>query len=129
MVDIVTYFRVRTCTKVSTILVLSAQKTSTMKMTITGSLGNIGWCLATQLIAKGHQVTVISHSSQRIEAIRTLDADPAIGSIEDADFLASAFEGADAVFLMIPPRFDSVDTRVYMRSVADAYFDAISRAG
>jgi len=98
-------------------------------MTITGSLGNIGRSLATQLIAKGHQLTVISHTPDRAASIRALGANPAIGSIEDADFLASAFEGADAVFLMIPPRFDAVDTRGYMRSVANAYANALTRAG
>lgn len=98
-------------------------------MTITGSLGNIGRELSSQLIAKGHQVTVVSHSPERAEAISALGAKPAIGSIEDANFVANAFAGADAVFLMIPPRFDAVDTRGYMRSVANAYFAAISRSG
>jgi len=98
-------------------------------MTITGSLGNIGRSLVTLLIAKGHEVTVISHSPERADAIRALAAVPAIGSIEDVNFLANAFAGADAVFLMIPPRFDAADTRGYMLSVADAYVAALSSSG
>lgn len=98
-------------------------------MTITGSLGNIGRELAARLIAKGHQVTVISHDPNRAEAIRTIGAQPAIGSVEDADFLTRAFTGADAVYLMIPPRFDATNTRVYMTTVAGAYANALTQAG
>ncbi len=44
-----------------------------MKITLTGSLGNISLPLAQQLIAGGHIVTIVSHNPERIKAIEALD--------------------------------------------------------
>lgn len=100
-----------------------------MNITITGSLGNISQPLAEQLIAKGHQVTVISHNPERAQAIEQLQAIPAIGSIEDAHFLLKAFNNADAVYTMIPPNYHTTDIRAYMKAVGDRYARAIAQAG
>ena len=71
-----------------------------MKIVITGSLGNIGKPLTKLLIAKGHQVIVISSKPERMQEIKELGAIPAIGTIQDVEFLAETFTGADAVYLM-----------------------------
>jgi len=98
-----------------------------MKITITGSLGNIGQRLTSQLTSKGHEVTVISHSPERAAAISALRAIPAIGLVNDQDFLQRAFAGADAVFTMIPPHYTDVIN--YMKTVGDHYAAAIAAAG
>ncbi|PTT38702.1 NAD-dependent dehydratase, partial [Chryseobacterium sp. HMWF028] len=74
-----------------------------MKIIITGSLGNVAKPLAQQLIAEGHNITVISSSDARKQDIESMGATPAIGSITDVQFLTQTFEGADAVFVMTPP--------------------------
>lgn len=74
-----------------------------MKITISGSLGNIGKPLVKKLTDSGHQVTVISSTSDRSSEIEQLGAKPAIGSVNDAAFLKTAFDGADAIFAMTPP--------------------------
>lgn len=74
-----------------------------MKIIVTGSLGNTGKPLTQQLIAEGHDITVISNSESRKSEIQSLGATAAIGSITDVDFLVKTFEGADAVFVMTPP--------------------------
>ena len=74
-----------------------------MKITISGSLGNIGKHLTEKLIAAGHNVTVISSNTERKTPIEALGAQAAIGSVSDAAFLKKAFAGADAVFAMTPP--------------------------
>ncbi|EEI92489.1 TrkA N-terminal domain protein [Sphingobacterium spiritivorum ATCC 33300] len=74
-----------------------------MKITITGSLGNIGRFLTEKLLQSGHHVTVVSHSKDRKPEIERLGADAAIGSISDVVFLRNAFKDADAVFAMTPP--------------------------
>lgn len=74
-----------------------------MKVTITGSLGNISKSLTTELIQKGHEVTVISSNPSKQEEIESLGATAAIGSLEDTAFLTRAFKGADSVYTMIPP--------------------------
>ncbi|MDR6404455.1 MULTISPECIES: NAD(P)H-binding protein [Chryseobacterium] len=74
-----------------------------MKIVITGSLGNVAKPLAQQLIAAGHNITVISSNESKKSEIETLGAKAAIGSITDLNFLVKTFEGADAAFLMTPP--------------------------
>lgn len=74
-----------------------------MKIIVTGSLGNTAKPLAKQLIAEGHDITVVSSSEAKKAEIESLGAKAAIGSITDINFLVQAFEGADAVFTMTPP--------------------------
>lgn len=100
-----------------------------MKIIITGSLGNISRPLAQELIAKGHNVTVISRSSDKQEAITTLGAKAAIGSVEDAAFLKEAFAGADAIYAMTPPNFAATDMIGYYRNTAAAYAEAVQSTG
>jgi uncharacterized protein YbjT (DUF2867 family) len=71
-----------------------------MKIIVTGSLGHISKPLTEELVGKGHSVTVISSKSERQKDIEALGAKAAIGTMEDADFLAATFKGADAVYVM-----------------------------
>ena len=104
-----------------------------MKITLTGSLGHISKSLTQELVQKGHDVTVISHSPERQKDIEALDAKAAIGSIEDAAFLTKAFQGADVVYTMITGanfRSDpNIDLMAQVRSVASNYVQAIQNSG
>ena len=72
-----------------------------MKITVLGSLGNINRHYLPRLIADGHDVTIISSSSDRIADIEALGAKPAVGSNQDVDFLTRTFTGSDVIYLMI----------------------------
>lgn len=72
-----------------------------MKITVLGSLGNINRYYIPRLIAEGHDVTVITSSSDRIADIEALGAQSVVGSNRDVDFLTRAFTGSDVVYLMI----------------------------
>jgi len=100
-----------------------------MKITVTGSLGNISKPLATQLVKAGHQVTVVSSTPNKAEAIKALGAIPAIGSVDDIAFLTEAFKGADAIYTMIPNNFGAANYRQYIGSVGKNYAEAIQAAG
>lgn len=100
-----------------------------MKITVTGSLGNISKPLTEILIKAGHQVTVISSSEDKRQAIEALGATAAIGSISDAAFLTQAFTGADAVYTMVPPNFAAPDFRAYANATGKNYAAAIQAAG
>lgn len=71
-----------------------------MKIIVTGSLGNISKPLTKELVSKGHDVTVISTSSERQSEIEALGAKAAIGSMENVDFLTETFKGSDVVYAM-----------------------------
>ena len=100
-----------------------------MKIIITGSLGHIGKPLSKELAEKNHDVIVISSKEERRKDIENLGATAAIGSLEDVDFLVQTFTGADAVFAMVPPKYDEIDTVLYYRRLADKYAEAIKNAG
>lgn len=96
-----------------------------MKYVITGSLGHISQPVVKNLIAAGHAVTVISSNENKKAEIEALGAIAAIGSVSDLAFVKKSFNGADAVYLMIPPNFASNDFAAYQRNVADVYVKAI----
>jgi uncharacterized protein YbjT (DUF2867 family) len=101
-----------------------------MKIILTGSLGHIGKPLAQNLIAQGHDITVISSNAERQPHIEALGAQAAIGNIEDTDFLIRAFFGADAVFCMIPPAgFEEPDRVMHYEKVANHYLTAVQETG
>jgi uncharacterized protein YbjT (DUF2867 family) len=100
-----------------------------MKIIVTGSLGNISKPLAKQLIANGHNVTVISSDANKVNEIEALGAKAAVGSISDVDFLAQTFAGADAIYTMIPPNFAATNYRKYVGDSGKTYAEAIKKAG
>lgn len=100
-----------------------------MKITLTGSLGNISKLLAQQLIAEGHQVTLISSNPENAKAIEALGATAAIGSVSDVGFLTRTFTGADAVYTMVPPHFAAENVRRHIADTGRNYVEAIKKSG
>lgn len=99
-----------------------------MKIVITGSLGNVAKALTQQLLAAGHDLTVISSTEARKQDIETLGATAAIGSITDVDFLTQTFEGADAVFVMTPPAISTANIVENTTQAGKNYAEALKRA-
>lgn len=103
-----------------------------MKITITGSLGHIGKEVTKELVKKGHTVTVISSNSERQKDIESIGAIPAIGFLEDGEFITTSFTGSDVVFCMVPPAnyFDhNLDLVEYYRKIGTNYAKAIKLTG
>lgn len=73
-----------------------------MNYVLTGAAGNITRQLAKQLAASGEAVTVIGRNEAHLQELIPLGIQPAIGSLEDVDFLKRTFDGADAIYTMIP---------------------------
>ncbi|MFC6096081.1 NmrA family NAD(P)-binding protein [Flavobacterium qiangtangense] len=95
-----------------------------MKIVLTGSLGNIGKPLTIELVQNGNSVTVISSNPERASEIEMLGAIPAIGKMQDVDFLTTTFKDADIVFLM--------ETMEAVGDIFDKnvdFIDAISKIG
>ncbi|ASK30710.1 NAD-dependent dehydratase [Chryseobacterium sp. T16E-39] len=98
-----------------------------MKIIITGSLGNVAKPLAQQLIAEGHDITVISSNESKKNEIESLGAKAAIGSITDLNFLIKTFEGADAVFAMTPPNMGATHIVEETINTGKNYAEAIKQ--
>ncbi|MDD5362229.1 MAG: NAD(P)H-binding protein [Ignavibacteria bacterium] len=105
-----------------------------MKITVTGSLGNISKPLTEELVSKGHSVTVISSKTKRQKDIEALGAKAAIGTMEDADFLTEAFKGAEIVYVMealdvssfFDQNFDIIDA---INKIGNNYKQSLERSG
>lgn len=100
-----------------------------MKITLTGSLGNISKPLAEILIKNNHEVTIISSDSKKTNAIETLGAKAAIGSVADVAFLTEAFKNADAIYTMVPPDWGTTNYRQYIAETGKNYAEAIKASG
>lgn len=128
MAAIVTYFWVSTCTKVSTDLVL-CKKIDFMKITITGSLGNISKPLAKHLLSQGHTVSIVSATADRKKDIEALGAKACIGDLFDPRFYAAAFAGADAVYAMTPPNLGGDDVVANTIKAGTAIVEGVKQSG
>jgi uncharacterized protein YbjT (DUF2867 family) len=100
-----------------------------MKITVTGSLGNIGKNLIPILTGAGHEVTAISSNIARKADIEALGAKAAIGSVSDSNFLATAFSGADAIFAMTPPNLGGSHIIENTTNAGKAFAAAITASG
>ncbi len=100
-----------------------------MKITVTGSLGNIGKNLIPLLTGAGHEVTAISSNMERKKDIEALGAKAAIGSVSDSSFLTTAFSGADAVFAMTPPNLGGSNVIANTVTAGKALAAAITASG
>lgn len=100
-----------------------------MKYAITGGAGHISKPVVETLLKAGHEVTVIGRNAEHLEPLTGQGAKAAIGSVEDVAFLKQAFAGADAVYTMVPPKFDAVDWKGFIGRIGENYATAIKAAG
>lgn len=94
-----------------------------------GANGNITSKLAPLLVRQGKKVRVIGRDASRMNALQDAGAELAIGSANDAAFLAGQFRGAEGVYAMIPPDYISPDHRKYQNAVGEAIAQAITKSG
>lgn len=71
--------------------------------TVLGATGHTGQLVATQLLDAGAKVRVVGRDLGKLDALVKRGAEPAVGTVEDADFLATAFAGATGAYALIPP--------------------------
>jgi uncharacterized protein YbjT (DUF2867 family) len=96
-----------------------------LKYILTGGAGNITKPVARQLSRAGHEVVVISRSLENLTSISTKGITPAVGSVEDIDFLKKTFAGADAVYTMVPPNFAASQWKQWIGQIGKNYAEAI----
>ncbi len=98
------------------------------KYVITGATGKIGKIVATELLAKGQNVTVIGRNPGKLKELADLGAIAMAGDSYDREFLTMAFKGADAVFCLLMPDMFAADILKEQKQIADNYFSAIKAA-
>ncbi len=96
---------------------------------VTGATGNTGQRITEALLKAGKQVRVFGRSEARLKGLIELGAEAFIGDFEDEKVLTQAFEGAIAVYAMIPTNFQSNDYRGYQNKVGEAIAAALKNTG
>jgi uncharacterized protein YbjT (DUF2867 family) len=95
---------------------------------ITGATGNTGSVISEKLLAQGKKVRVIGRDASRLARFVQKGAEAFIAEITDAAALAKAFDGAEAVYAMVPPNLSSTDVRAYQERASDALASALAKA-
>ena len=95
---------------------------------VTGATGHTGRPVAEALLAKGEKVRAIGRRAVNLDPLTAKGAEPFFGNVEDAVLMTKAFEGATAVYLVIPAALQREDFSAYEERVSDAYAAAITNA-
>ena len=93
-----------------------------------GISGRVGGAIAENLLARGEQIRAIVRNPEKAARWRDSGAETAVADVDDPNALASAFEGTDGVFLMVPPNFAPAPDFPEMRKTLASYHAALAKA-
>ncbi|HEV2287686.1 MAG TPA: NmrA family NAD(P)-binding protein [Candidatus Acidoferrales bacterium] len=96
---------------------------------ITGATGNTGSPAAEALLTAGEKIRAIGRDAAKLERFKAKGAEAFVANVENAEEMARAFDGADAVYLVIPQALQREDFRAYQGRISDAYASAARRSG
>ncbi len=96
---------------------------------ITGSTGNTGKPITLALLNAGKKVRIISLSAEKAKELTDQGAELFIGDACNIEVLTKAFQGATAVYAMIPPDWSAPDFTKHQIKHADAIAQALQKAG
>lgn len=96
---------------------------------ITGATGNTGKPLTLELLNAGKEVRIISRSAEKAKELTERGAKLYAGDTSDVDLLGEAFEGATAVYAMIPMDWTAEDYRAHQEKHATSIAKALGSGG
>ncbi|MCP4582856.1 MAG: SDR family NAD(P)-dependent oxidoreductase [candidate division Zixibacteria bacterium] len=96
---------------------------------ITGATGNIGKMIAEKLLAKGEKVRVVGRDKTKLQSLVDKGAEPFQADLLDTEAITKAFNGAKALYILIPPNYTAADFRAYQNEVGQSLAAAIKNAG
>jgi uncharacterized protein YbjT (DUF2867 family) len=93
-----------------------------------GITGRVGGAIAENLLAQGEKIRAIVRTPEKAAQWRDRGAEIAVADVDDPNALASAFEGTDGVFLMVPPNFAPAPGFPELRKTLASYRAALAKA-
>jgi uncharacterized protein YbjT (DUF2867 family) len=84
--------------------------------------------VAEKLLAGGEKVRAIGRNAGHLERLTSKGAEAFTADVTDTAALTKAFEGAGAVYAMIPPNISGPDVPAYQAKVSDSLAEAIEKA-
>jgi uncharacterized protein YbjT (DUF2867 family) len=95
---------------------------------IMGITGRVGGAIAKNLLAHGEKIRAIVRNPEKAAQWKDRGAEIAIADSDNPNALASAFEGTDGVFLMVPPNFAPEPGFPELRKTLVSYRSALAKA-
>jgi uncharacterized protein YbjT (DUF2867 family) len=95
---------------------------------VTGATGRTGRAATEALLAIGEKVRVVGRDAKKMTTFAELGAEPFVGNVEDVASMTEAFNGASAVYLVLPEDLSQQDLRAHQEHVSDSYAAAITNA-
>lgn len=96
---------------------------------IMGASGNTGSKITRSLLNHKQRVRVIGRSSEKLQSFVNLGAEDFVGDAYDSDFLTNSFNGAKAVYVMIPRDNSVNDLRAQDNKIGQIIAQAIRDSG
>ncbi len=95
---------------------------------VTGASGHCGHVVAEKLLGAGKKVRAIGRSAERLQQVKARGAELFICDLTERTALAKGFEGAEGVFVMLPPSTTSQDYRKEQDGITDSVTAALQEA-
>jgi NAD(P)H dehydrogenase (quinone) len=95
---------------------------------VMGIPGHVGSAVAENLLAQGKEVRAIVRNPDKAASWKDRGAEIAVADYDDPNALASAFEGTDGVFLMLPPNNAPAPGFPHTHKTLASYHAALLRA-
>jgi uncharacterized protein YbjT (DUF2867 family) len=96
---------------------------------ITGATGNTGKRISEILLTAGKPVTAIARNVEKLADLQEKGANTLAADLSDQAQIIDAFRGAQAVYLMIPPIWNTSDWRASIRQQAHILANAVRDSG
>lgn len=110
-------------------LVRTNKKEPIMTIVVSTPTGNIGRRITEKLLDAKSDVTILARSPEKVADLAARGAKVRQGSLEDADFVARATEGASTLFWLTPPNMVSDDVRAFQLRLGKNAAAAIKKNG
>jgi uncharacterized protein YbjT (DUF2867 family) len=95
---------------------------------ITGVTGNVGGGAARALLASGQPVRAVVRNPEKGQFWKDQGCEIALATIEDQASLTVAFQGTEAVFVLVPPNFDVSPEFSEAREIGKTLHSALAAA-
>ncbi|MBX3331299.1 MAG: NmrA family NAD(P)-binding protein [Nitrospira sp.] len=96
---------------------------------VIGATGNTGTSVVETLLGKKQAVRVIVRSAEKGAGWKAKGAEVAVASLDDLAALTKAFEGANGVYLMVPPNYGAEAWLAEQRARMDRAAEAVQKSG
>lgn len=99
-----------------------------MVITVLGAAGNTGGRVASMLLDRGCAVRVVGRNPAKLSALARRGAQAMVGDSTDWRFLKSAFDGADAAYLLLAPDMSAPDYPAAQDEMGEAICAALAES-